>query len=1143
MPPSTSRHSTPSGSLSSSASLSPAIEELTAVISIETPVIADEQPVIADEQPNPQANLWGEAFQKANNETQKWIREHKLDLAEQAKPEDHIKEIVHLIESNTLFTEKDTPSKIEIGHQKIVFREYISGVVAFLTMAGDVAINFAPPQASAPWAVVKAVLKIPVKQNEQMAALAGTAQWFTRIVRKGQVYELLYNTKTTDENAVLSLHDTLLDLYIAAIELLVRSNSLFESGKAKQTLNAILRPEQATGLIADLFKKEQKLSLEIQSCEASRSAKAGKRADEKTEDLFITLNKLSSPLIRIDKRVADLVKKFNEDQLRKLLQFVSSEGHGKSHADIADSRIEDTGDWLIENEGFLDWQAIPSSSTLLWLKGTVGTGKTYLTWRVVDYVKTLHESSYNEGFAFFYCNRSGTSLQDPLVILRSLVRQLFDKASELGYSRLIQKCDTAKNEGRGLSLKDCKELILHFINLYSKTTIVLDALDESSDTSTNNNLAVILIEIMDKAKKPIKIFMSSRPDREYLEAFEASATITVDASNQEDDIEKYLENRLYSTLSFKERQKETQELIRGAFDSRDSTMFRWVHLQVQRLRSYTSYDAVKTWASTLPSNLTEAYDQLFDDMRRHDEHDVALAERAIKWVLCSIEPLDCEVLLEAIRYSLEGQAWVLPHASVAEYFEFKGMVLAECDLFASKVSLNCLMSSKWENAKAESKEWAFQSFEEYVLCAWFKHIQRYDEWLGLTKGANADPELTATLKRFLGSPGESSGCYREWIGKMSDSRISKETDCPITDNIALFTICRYGFYYTLRDWWEENTINKEMALKKCETDEASLALAAKSNCYPICKYLLSLVGMSYPSRERLIAMRLAIFKGNKNLASLLMAEAEIDINLSEGDLPSPVQVAAYFRPDMLQWLIDQGWVDVNRESGTEYGSALITAAYHLVLPSVEILLKAGANVNAAVECGREYGSALVAAASTGSSSDNDGSKIIQILLDNGADANQPLKCGRYGSALEGLVAGPDSWMINRHNIIQLKESLDLLLKAGADPAMVLDRGEYGSALAAAAFHGHKESLVTMINATTKSQAIQCLRLSRHPKRKYIGGEESTRRWREDRAETAIYLTDQLGVDKETLHKIGLWDATPERVSHGPWGTKLLVKFE
>lgn len=216
-----------------------------------------------------------------------------------------------------------------------------------------------------------------------MAALAGTVQWFTRIVRRGQLYELLYNTKTTHQNALLNLHDALLNVYVAAIELLTRSDSLVEGGMAKQTLNAILRPEQATGLAADLFQKEQKLSQEVTVCEASRSEIAGRQADEKSRDLLFGVNKLSSPLTRVDEGVMDIREMIDEDRLRGLLQFISPEGHGKSHVDIADSRIDDTGNWLIEHEGFRAWQAIPSSSTILWLKGT---GKPYF---YINFLRSL----------------------------------------------------------------------------------------------------------------------------------------------------------------------------------------------------------------------------------------------------------------------------------------------------------------------------------------------------------------------------------------------------------------------------------------------------------------------------------------------------------------------------------------------------------------------------------------------------------------------------------------------------------------------------------------------------------------------------------------------------------------------------------
>jgi hypothetical protein len=175
---------------------------------------------------------------------------------------------------------------------------------------------------------------------------------------------------TTNEGAVSNLHDAHVDLYVAAIELLARSNVLFKSGVVKQTLNAILRPEQATGLISDLFQKEQNVSQEVQSCEALRNERAGKQTDEKIQNLLTKLDLMSLPLTRIDEGVARLLKNINEDQLEKLMDFISLEQFGKGHAAIKDARVENTGDWLIDHEGFQDWQAIASSSTLLFLKGT-----------------------------------------------------------------------------------------------------------------------------------------------------------------------------------------------------------------------------------------------------------------------------------------------------------------------------------------------------------------------------------------------------------------------------------------------------------------------------------------------------------------------------------------------------------------------------------------------------------------------------------------------------------------------------------------------------------------------------------------------------------------------------------------------------
>ncbi|KAL6822770.1 hypothetical protein J3E69DRAFT_367448 [Trichoderma sp. SZMC 28015] len=1111
---------------------------------IAPPTVEVSVPSIIIQQPVP-SSLWKEAFLQANDETQRWIRNNGLDLLEQAKSED----LINLM-NELLLEEKSSPSKIEIGNQRIVPREYISDIIRFLTMAGDVAINFAPPQASAPWAVAKALLKIPVKRIEQMAALAGAIQLFARIIHKGQVYEHLYNATTTDAEAVSDLRDSLRDLYIAAIELLARSDILIKGGSVKQALNAILRPEQASDLVSDLLKKEQRVSLQAQVCEDSRSEKADEKMDERMEGLLTTLNALSSPLTRIDKGVNSLLVEVEKNRLETLMDFISSEKFGTGHSNIQNLRIEGTGDWLINHEGFHDWQVIASSSTLLCLKGTIGTGKTYLTSRVIDHVKqTLETSSHDEGFAFFYCKRSVTLLLDPLIVLRSFVRQLSYKAYH--YDRIqtsvIRKCELAKQEGRELSYKDCKELILISLNLYPKTTLILDALDES-DTSTYN-LAEIFIELMKKATKPVKVFISSRPDREYFKVFEDKHMITVNSDNQQGDIERFLHKTLYSKTFFTGRNAEIQEMIKDKFRSRNGGMFKWVQLQVQHLLSQVSDDAIWEWSRNIPPDLTTAYDRLWDNIRQQrSEHDVALAERAVKWVLCAFVPLQCDFLLEAIRYSLENndlvqkekhseeeilllcqdiltidaekRIWTLPHASVAEYFESRNMSLGNCDVFASIISLKFLMRSElW------SSDFEWYTFEGYVSFEWPRHIQRYDKWLGSMKGADPDQTLVTTLKSFLGSVEESSDHYRKWLSRADLSYQHAE---PTLEIMSLFVMSRFGFYYVLRDWWEEGKVNKEMALLKWKSDDEhlnSLVLAALGGCLPICKYLVGVIGLNNsPAEGHFQAMERAIDGGNEDIVSFLVEEAKVDVNICYSRTTAVQQVARAGSTSILQRLVDQGWVDVNREGGKHYGNALIAAATAVHVKPVEILLKAGADVNAAVECGN-YGSALVAAASA--SRDYHYIEKIQLLLSKTADPNLPLKGGKYGSALEAVIVSA----FDRYDITESAEdilSLLLLLKAGADPTIITDQGDYGSALAAAACCGFKDFLEMMVDFAGHERARECLRQSRRPKVVYsqdrwLGDRERAERWRQSRSEIIAYLINQIGVGNMGLYRIGLRD--------------------
>lgn len=561
--------------------------------------------------------------------------------------------------------------------------------------------------------------------------------------------------------------------------------------------------------------------------------------------------------------------------------------------------------------------------------------------------------------------------------------------------------------------------------------------------------------------------------------------------------------------------------------------FRWVYLQVRSLENHITDDAVHNWAHKLPRNLTEAYDQLWDNMRGHDDFDVNLAERAIMWVLCSFEPLRSHILLEAIQYAVQGSTvvqkekqtqqqilslcqdlltideergvWMLPHASVAEYFESRGYTNWKCHVFASKVCLGVL-----ENFWPEEIE--YETFAEYVGDSWGRHVEEYDQWLERMEGENeatkADPDLTEALERFLGSPGESSDNYRQWA-EHDEKRLNEFNP----NNLSLLAACQYGLWYTLRDWWLNNKMTIEMVFEKNSNEETSLMLAAKSNCLPMVKHLVDLIDVmdQYAAENCVVALNCALAEEHLGIVKFFIMEAKVDVNLPSRskDGITAAQVAIDFSPSALQWMLDQGLVDMQRQNDAGYmhSNVLITAVYREKVESVQILLKAGANANAVVHQG-DNGSPLMAAVV------NANPAIVRLLLEHGADPNLSIT-GNYGSALEASIAPKINERVNQKERDEIQR---MLLDAGADPTVVSIRGSYGSALAAAAFWGEKEILTVMIDRVGAECAIQALRRSSYPMNieRYFKDEEDVQRWKD----TITYL-GQVGVSKEILHGIGL----------------------
>lgn len=166
---------------------------------------------------------------------------------------------------------------------------------------------------------------------------------------------------------------------------------------------------------------------------------------------------------------------------------------------------------------------------------------------MVDEIQSALSSDANhEGLAFFYCKRNEEpKRQEPLWVLRSFVRQLSTIASDMNsmHKHLREFYFKTRQNSSEPTIGDCKRLLLAFINLYPKTTLILDALDEC-DAYKRGELIEIFDYIVENASKPVKIFISSRPDGDIKERFNNSANVSIQATDNEGDISRFVQNEI-----------------------------------------------------------------------------------------------------------------------------------------------------------------------------------------------------------------------------------------------------------------------------------------------------------------------------------------------------------------------------------------------------------------------------------------------------------------------------------------------------------------------------------------------------------------------------------------------------------------------
>ena len=153
-----------------------------------------------------------------------------------------------------------------------------------------------------------------------------------------------------------------------------------------------------------------------------------------------------------------------------------------------------------------------------------------------------------EALAYFYCDRNQADRQSPEQVMKSFVRQLSTPRDSDMIPSCIEKCYVEKEKpgfaSSSLTFQECSALIRELSTMYTKITLVLDALDEC-DRSTRNDLITEIDDLVSSSTScVIKVFISSRPDRDIKYRFQVGPNVCISATENESDIKKFISNAI-----------------------------------------------------------------------------------------------------------------------------------------------------------------------------------------------------------------------------------------------------------------------------------------------------------------------------------------------------------------------------------------------------------------------------------------------------------------------------------------------------------------------------------------------------------------------------------------------------------------------
>lgn len=292
--------------------------------------------------------------------------------------------------------------------QDVIVRDVMEKVVYWIRRfkeVGDQIVQYDPGHAALPWAAFRFLLQSAINDTTIYSGTIEDLEKIASLMARSLELERLYITTTSALNDQLC--EALVKTYAAILHLLARAVEFSNESAIVRVMKAPVR---------SLHEEDKK---DIIAAEAEVLKIAGLIDSDRVLSLETQVRRLADFTI-VSKQAAD------EKEYLDILSWLSLVPYNRHLASHREARLPGTGQWLLQQRDFSDWEATSSCSSLL-LHGIAGCGKTSLCTAVIEkYLDDISKTPNLAPIAYFYCNASDPEPErrSAVGVLRSLVRQL-----------------------------------------------------------------------------------------------------------------------------------------------------------------------------------------------------------------------------------------------------------------------------------------------------------------------------------------------------------------------------------------------------------------------------------------------------------------------------------------------------------------------------------------------------------------------------------------------------------------------------------------------------------------------------------------------------------------------------------------------